>query len=738
MKAMPLPFEEFQGKGVLDFSSCSSASDSFSLLLQHHHQPPPQKWTREGENKGDYCYVGTEPTSVLDSRRSPSPPTSSCTMSSSLGSNNSTSKGGSASGGGGGSANNTTTTGGGSAPTTASENPPQGSLETSPEKCGGMRMEDWEGQDQSILRLIMGDVEDPSAGLSKLLQSSGCGSQNVDFSGGFGVVDQGLSMVSGVDPSVSGNYPGFPFLGENIDGHNAKTGGVSEPIFSSSGNNPMLVSSSPGVFGSQHQQQPVFGILDEKPQVINPQFVLNQNQVQFSENPSFFVPLTYPQMQEHQVFSQQPAKRPLSDTVGHNYQVPRLPLLDSGQELFARRPQTQLPLFPHHLQQQQSLVVPSAKQQKVSSTGDDASHQLQQTMFDQLYKTAELIEAGNPVLAQGILARLNHQLSPIGKPFQRAAFYMKEALQLLLHSNVPNFLASSPISFIFKIGAYKSFSEISPVLQFANFTSNQALIEAVERFDRIHIIDFDIGFGVQWSSFMQELALRNSGASSFKVTAVVSPSTCDEVELSFTRENLSQYAKDINLSFELNVLNIESLSSPSCSLAGQFFDNEAVAVNMPLSCFTHHPSLFPSVLHFVKQLRPKVVVALDRNCDRIDVPLPTKVVHVLQYYSALLESLDAVNVNLDVLQKIERHFIQPSIRKVVTGHHHSQEKLPPWKSLFLHSGFSPFTFSNFTEAQAECLVQRAPVRGFQLERNHSSLVLCWQRKDLVSVSTWRC
>ncbi|OIW17672.1 hypothetical protein TanjilG_29022 [Lupinus angustifolius] len=459
MKAMPLPFEEFQGKGVFDF--CSGAtSDSFSLLLRQQQQE--QKWSIEKE---DYCYVGTEPTSVLESRRSPNPSLSSSTMSSSLGSNNTV------------------------AATTLSENLPHTSLETSTEKCG-MRVEDWEGQDQCIMRLIMGDVEDPSAGLSKLFQTDGFGSQNVDFNGGFGVVDQGLNMVSVVDPYVQGNYLGFPFI-ENIDGHNAKTGSssVSESILVSA-NNPLLVLSPPGVFNSQ-QHQPVVGVADEKPQLINPRLMFNQSQVPFSENPSLFMPLTYPQMREQEAFSQHKAKRPLSDTVGHDtYQVPRLPRFDFGQELLARRQQTQHPFFPHqHLQQQlQSLVVPSAKQEKVNSTGDDASNQLQQSIFDQLYKTAELIEAGNPVLAQGILARLNHQLSPVGKPFQRATFYMKEALQLLLNSNISNFFAFSPISFIFKIGAYKSFSEISPFLHFVNFTCNQALIEAMERFDRINAL----------------------------------------------------------------------------------------------------------------------------------------------------------------------------------------------------------------------------------------------------------
>ncbi|GAU25691.1 hypothetical protein TSUD_266180 [Trifolium subterraneum] len=727
MKDMPLPFEEFQVKGgVLDYfsSTSNSASDSFSLLLnQPQEQQNQQNWTLDKE---DYCYV--EPTSVLDSRRSPSPPISSSTMSSSHGS---------------GSNNNNTSmvvVSENLAPNLSNEE----GLENSGEKCGGMRMEDWEGQDQSLLRLIMGDVEDPSVGLNKILQNSGVGSQNVDFHGGFGVLEHQQGLNNNMEGSVQqGNYNVFPFMAENIDSHNAKSG--PESMF---GNYPMLTSSSTsGVFCSQQQQNQEFGVVDDKPQVINPNFMMNHNQVQFSENPSFFVPLPYPQVQEQQVFAQNQLKRPHFDMVGNNYSVPRLPLLDSGQEMFARRhqQQTQLPLFPHHhLQQheQQSSVVPFAKQQKVSSTiaGDDASNQLQQSIFDQLYKTAELIEAGNPVQAQGILARLNHQLSPIGKPFQRASFYVKEALQLMLHSNGNNLNVFSPISFIFKIGAYKSFSEISPVLQFANFTCNQVLIEALERFDRIHIVDFDIGFGVQWSSFMQELVLRGNGTPSLKITAVVSPSSCNEIELNFTQENLIQYAKDLNIPFEFSILNMEFLNSPSFPQPAHFFDsNEAIGVNLPVSSFISYPSSFPLALHFVKQLKPKVVVTLDKNCDRLDVPLPTNVVHVLQCYSSLLESLDAVNVNLDVLQKIERHFIQPNINKIILGHHHrSHEKLPPWRNMFLQSGFSPFTFSNFTEAQAECLVQRAPVRGFQVERKSTSLVLCWQRKELITISTWRC
>jgi hypothetical protein len=97
-----------------------------------------------------------------------------------------------------------------------------------------------------------------------------------------------------------------------------------------------------------------------------------------------------------------------------------------------------------------------------------------------------------------------------------------------------------------------------------------------------------------------------------------------------------------------------------------------------------------------------------------------------------------VNVNLDILQKIERFLVQPCIERMVLGRHGCSDRTTPWRSLFLQSGFTPLTFSNFTESQAECLVQRTPVKGFHVEKKQSSLVLCWQQRDLVSVSAWSC
>ncbi|KAK3007525.1 hypothetical protein RJ639_013233 [Escallonia herrerae] len=751
MKGMPLPFD-FEVKGGLS-----------NLLVQQ------RKW-----NKQD-CFVGstTEPTSVLDSLRSPSPspPTSTSTLSSSFG-------GGGGCGGGGGSVS--TDTAGVAAvsgnpsqkwppvhqETSSSNAGAESSLEVlrplpppsleiggsgggNPEKCG-LGMDDWEsvlsdsvaaspGQEQSILRWIMGDVEDPSMGLglNKVLQigSGTTTAQDYEFNGGFGVVDQGF----GLDPVSSG--------------------GTMNPSFLPSGfphkfdNEKLSLSPNPPNFklANPHNQTPMFSPLssnnlppmllsnqapfdDIKPHIFNPQLLINQYQAHQAQNPAFSLD------QQHLLVPPQ-AKRHNPGNLEGGCPVQKGPFLDSGQQQSFQGLPHQLQLLPPYLQPRSAAMAGKPKM-----VGDESGMQQQQGIIDQLYKAADLVQSGNPILAQGILARLNHQLSPVGKPFHRAAYYFKEALQqLLLHRgndmNPPSTassLHSSPFSLIFKIGAYKSFSEISPLIQFSNFTCNQALLEVLDSFDRIHIIDFDIGYGGQWASLMQELALRGGGAPSLKITAFASPSTHDQLELGLTRENLNHFAGELNMAFEFEILNLDVLNSASWSLPIHVSENEAIAVNLPVGSFSGYQVSLPLVLRFIKQLSPKIVVSMDRGCDRTDLPFPNHVIHALQSYSNLLESLDAVNVNLDALQKIERFLLQPGIEKIVMDRYSSPDKTQHWRTLFLSSGFSPLTFSNFTESQAECVVKRAPVRGFHVEKRQSLLVLCWQRRELVSASAWRC
>ncbi|KAJ4867883.1 Scarecrow-like protein 27 [Raphanus sativus] len=408
----------------------------------------------------------------------------------------------------------------------------------------------------------------------------------------------------------------------------------------------------------------------------------------------------------------------------------------SHQPVFPFSDPVQLYQFPVQFHQQR---IPSSAAALAPVPPPGIAVDDQSVIIEQLFNAAELIATTgdhHTILAQGILARLNHHLSTSfnnnnkNPPFQRAASHISEAL---LSLGAPTQPLLTPENLILRIAAYRAFSETSPFLQFVNFTANQSILDL--GFDRIHIIDFDVGYGGQWSSLMQELA-RNRG-SSLKVTVFAPPpsTVSDEFELRFTEENLRSFAGELKIPFEMDLLSLELLLNPAYwPLSLRSSEKEAVAVNLPISSVV--PGYLPLILRFLKQISPNVVVCYDRGCDRNDAPFPNAVIHALQYHTTLLESLDANQSQED--SSVERFWVQPSIEKLLMKRHRWIERSPPWRSLFTQCGFTPASLSQTAETQAECLMQRNPVRGFHVEKRQSSLVMCWQRKELVSVSAWNC
>ncbi|ONM59346.1 Scarecrow-like protein 6 [Zea mays] len=305
---------------------------------------------------------------------------------------------------------------------------------------------------------------------------------------------------------------------------------------------------------------------------------------------------------------------------------------------------------------------------------------------------AKAAEVGNSIGRREILARLNQQLPPIGKPFLRSASYLKEALLLALtDSHQGSTHLSSPLDVTLKLGAYKSFSDLSHVLQFANFTATQALLDEIASTTSscIHIIDFNLGVGGQWASFLQELAHRrgtgNAPLPMLKLTAFVSSASHHPLELHLTRENLTQFAVDLGIPFEFTDINLD------------VFDPAELIAPSPNE-------------HFMNCFQPCMF---------------------------LLDSLDAAGTNVDVASKIERFLIQPRVEDAVLGRQKA-EKAMAWRAVFTSAGFAPVPLSNLAEAQADYLLKRVQVRGFHVEKCGMGLALYWQSGELVSVSAWRC
>lgn len=362
-------------------------------------------------------------------------------------------------------------------------------------------------------------------------------------------------------------------------------------------------------------------------------------------------------------------------------------------------------------------------------------------ILQQLLNATNYVELGSLDIVQAILARLNQYVSPRGKALQRATYYFKEALgglRSLQQTNSKSYL--SPLQLVHKINACKNFSEISPIPYFANFTANQVLLEALEAVDKIHIIDFDMGLGGQWASFLQEIALRPGGPPALRLTAV----GYESMEMHLIRENLCTFAENLNIPFTFQVVEIpqnEDLNRSMLNLK----EGETIAVNYSLGMqgLLSKDSI-ASILHLINRLRPKIVVVVDHENEQAGSSFAQKFMEALQFYALLFESLEAVHMNMETIEMIEKFVMAPRICNVVEAayrRHREGENLPNWKSMFQAAGFTPMMMSNFTHKQAESLSRSRQQRfGFCFEavkkQQEQILLLGWQRQILVSVSAW--
>ncbi|GJW50047.1 scarecrow-like protein 15 [Tanacetum coccineum] len=358
---------------------------------------------------------------------------------------------------------------------------------------------------------------------------------------------------------------------------------------------------------------------------------------------------------------------------------------------------------------------------------------------DDLIRIAECFETRSIQLAQVILARLNQRLrAPNGRPLQRAAFYFKEALQSLLTGPTRTTQSSTSSEIIQAIKAYKMFSNVSPIPMFSDFTANQAMLEAVDGAMIVHVIDFDIGLGGHLASFMKEIAekaeARKNQSPAVRITAVVPEEY--EMESKLIRDNLWQFARGLKLRFDIEFVSFRTFEYMSFKSI-KFMEGEKTAVLLSSTMFHKTGPVF---INDLRRITPNIIVIVDSEGVMGGEPsfFRQTVIDGLEFYSTVLESLEAANVGggggSDWMRKIEMFVMLPKITAAVEA---SGRQVPPWREVFGRAGLRAVGMSQFADFQAECLLRRVQVRGFHVVKRQAEMVLCWHDRPLVATSAWR-
>jgi hypothetical protein len=167
-----------------------------------------------------------------------------------------------------------------------------------------------------------------------------------------------------------------------------------------------------------------------------------------------------------------------------------------------------------------------------------------------LLQCAEAVSAENLEQANKMLLEISQLSTPFGTSAQRVAAYFSEAISARLVSSCLGIYTTLPQHITphnQKVAsAFQVFNGISPFVKFSHFTANQAIQEAFEREERVHIIDLDIMQGLQWPGLFHILASRPGGPPYVRLTGL---GTSMET-LEATGKRLSDFASKLGLPFE--------------------------------------------------------------------------------------------------------------------------------------------------------------------------------------------
>ncbi|XP_050381333.1 protein NODULATION SIGNALING PATHWAY 2-like [Argentina anserina] len=171
---------------------------------------------------------------------------------------------------------------------------------------------------------------------------------------------------------------------------------------------------------------------------------------------------------------------------------------------------------------------------------------------------AESMENGQKELEEVIFRCIKDKVSPIGHTLDRLAFHLCREVVDDQQGDVDYLKQQSYKNFG---AAFKLFYQNFPYGKFAHYAANSAILEAIpEDTEIVHIVDFDMGEGLQLSQIIEALAQR---LKTLKVTAIKWDDEEIECALQGTfderKKQLQKHARSFGLSLKVEEVTLKDL-----------------------------------------------------------------------------------------------------------------------------------------------------------------------------------
>ncbi|KAJ7515204.1 hypothetical protein O6H91_22G005500 [Diphasiastrum complanatum] len=361
-----------------------------------------------------------------------------------------------------------------------------------------------------------------------------------------------------------------------------------------------------------------------------------------------------------------------------------------------------------------------------------------------LLSCAEAVSQEDYAGAKRMLAQLQCIASSQGDSIHRVAAYFTEALLARISGTASgSYIAirsHEEISSDDIVAAYHVLYQVCPYVKFGHFTCNQAIFEAFEGHQRVHILDLDILQGYQWPALIQALAARPGGALHLRITGVGKPLQA----LRETGRRLSDLASSLHVSFEFHALGERLENLQSYMLERRPGEILAVnCVNRLHRLLSEPTNSIISILRLIRDLAPTVLTLVEKEASHNGSSFLGRFLEALHYFSAIFDSLDAtLPQNSPERAKVESTIFGNEITNIVACEGPERierhEKLESWWKIMESIGFHSVPLSPNGINQCKLLLGLYPCDGYSAVEDKGCLILRWQDRPILAVSTWRC
>ncbi|CAM8901275.1 unnamed protein product [Rhodiola kirilowii] len=397
-----------------------------------------------------------------------------------------------------------------------------------------------------------------------------------------------------------------------------------------------------------------------------------------------------------------------------------------------------------------------------------------------LVHCATAIETNDATLAQQILWVLNNIAPADGDSNQRLTCGFLRALVSRAARTGSCKILASAINTSTSLSVHKfsvielaSFVDLTPWHRFGFTAANAAILDAVEGYTSVHIVDLSLTHCMQIPTLIDALATRLESPPLLKLTvAGATEDVPPMLELSYEElgSKLMNFARSRNITMEFRVIpssssdgfaslidqiraqnlvhsNIGEALIVNCHMMLHYIPEETLSMghhsdNVPNPSLSSCPDSFSFRNFFLKEIRtldPTLVILVDEDADFTSRNLVTRLRSAFNYLWIPYDTVDTFLAKgskqrqwyeADICWKIENVIAEEGVRRVERA-----EPKEKWVQRMRSSGFREVCFGEEVSSEVKSMLDEHAA-AWGLKKEDDELVLTWKGHNVVFASAW--